>query len=88
MGARRNLETTFLRLPLRAIRNAVLSSVFHVHGDEVSVTVKSDVTNNIFHHILQFTKCFNPVDLDGPKSVPMSPPGITNRRAEEGITLS
>lgn len=83
LGARRNVGTTLLCLPLSVTRNAVLSSLFSVNGGEVSANLKSDVTNNIFHHILQFIKCFNPTDLGGPKSLPPSP----KQTGEEAVAL-
>lgn len=77
LGAKKNFETAFLRLLLSVIRNAVLGTLFNVNGIEVSFNGKSYVTDNIFHHILQFIKCFNPMGLGGPKSLPTGSPGVT-----------
>lgn len=77
VGCQEKPVTTFLCLPLSVIRNAVPGSLFSVNGDEVSFNGKSDITNNIFHHILQFIKCFNPMGLGGPKSLSTNSLGVT-----------
>lgn len=88
MGAKKNLGTAFLHLPLSVIRNAVLGSLFNVNAVEVSFDGKSCVTDNIFHHILQFIKCFNPMGLGGPKSLPTDPPGVTETEWQIKVSRS
>lgn len=87
-GAKRNFGITFLHLPQCVIRNAVLGSLFHGNGGKVSFNGKSDGTNNIFHHILHFIKCFNPMDLDDPKSLPTNSPRVTETEGQIKVSHS
>lgn len=82
MCAKKNLGTAFLHLPLSLIRNAVLGSLFNVNGVEVGFNGKSYITDNIFHHILQFIKCFSPMGLGAPKSLPIDSPGVTETEGQ------